>query len=90
MKIVCVIFASNTFTSYNLCALQVIRGIDLIGKKLDCIVMSRSDQMMFVAAANGSVLSVNFPIIEKAVFQEYHMHDKTVTKVATIFPRYNG
>nr|CAD7403159.1 unnamed protein product [Timema cristinae] len=59
----------------------VVRAVDIVGEKLDCVVLSRSDLMLFIAGANGSVISLKFPLVEPSEFNEYNMHSQTVTKM---------
>nr|CAD7403161.1 unnamed protein product [Timema cristinae] len=60
---------------------SVVRAVDIVGEKLDCVVLSRSDLMLFIAGANGSVISLKFPLVEPSEFNEYNMHSQTVTKM---------
>nr|CAD7587153.1 unnamed protein product [Timema genevievae] len=59
----------------------VVRAVDIVGEKLDCIALSRSDLMLFIAGASGSVISLKFPLVEPSEFNEYNMHSQTVTKM---------
>jgi len=62
---------------------QIVQTVNITGQQLDCIVLSRSNQMMFVAAENGSVLSVNYPLQKPIQYAGYNMHDCPVTRVSS-------
>ncbi|XP_028156155.1 cilia- and flagella-associated protein 57 [Ostrinia furnacalis] len=58
------------------------RNLPLIGCALDTIVLSRSDMMLFITGGEGGVTTVQLPLLDKAVFNEFHMHNKKVTSIA--------
>ncbi|CAH0405353.1 unnamed protein product [Chilo suppressalis] len=58
------------------------RNLPLIGCALDTIVLSRSDMMLFITGGEGGVTTVQLPLLDKAVFNEFHMHNKKVTALA--------
>ncbi|XP_050681259.1 cilia- and flagella-associated protein 57 isoform X2 [Leptidea sinapis] len=58
------------------------RSISLIGTSLDTIVLSRSDLMLFITGGEGGVVAVQLPLLDKAIFNEFHMHNKKVTAIA--------
>ncbi|KAK4873590.1 hypothetical protein RN001_012950 [Aquatica leii] len=49
---------------------------------LDAIVLSNSDQMLFVTGNHGVVYSVNLPILDVAQYLEFGGHCTTVSKMA--------
>ncbi|XP_073957164.1 cilia- and flagella-associated protein 57-like isoform X1 [Choristoneura fumiferana] len=58
------------------------RNLPLIGCSLDTIVLSRSDMMLFITGGEGGVTSVHLPLLDKAIFNEFHMHNKKVGCIA--------
>ncbi|XP_039276040.1 cilia- and flagella-associated protein 57 [Nilaparvata lugens] len=60
---------------------QTAKEVDIRQTQLDCIVLSRSDQMMFVAGDNGSVLSVRFPWVHPPEYQNFQMHNHRILKM---------
>lgn len=62
---------------------QITQAINITGQQLDCIVLSRSNQMMFLAAHNGSVLSVKFPLQEPVHYTDHNMHSHPITRVSS-------
>ncbi|PSN49348.1 hypothetical protein C0J52_04287 [Blattella germanica] len=50
-------------------------------EQLENIVLSRSNLMMFLGNANGSILSVTFPPKEPFTFNTFHIHNKPITKM---------
>ncbi|KAL0901492.1 hypothetical protein ABMA27_006736 [Loxostege sticticalis] len=58
------------------------RNLPLIGCALDTIVLSRSDMMLFITGGAGGVTSVTLPLLDKAIFNEFHMHNIKVTSIA--------
>ncbi|KAM3967911.1 testes of unusual size [Aphomia sociella] len=61
------------------------RNLGLIGCSLDTIVLSRSDMMLFITGGEGGVTSVQLPLLDKAIFNEFHMHNKKVTCIALAY-----
>jgi hypothetical protein len=57
----------------------IIRNLKLVKIKLDNIVLARSDMMLFVTGGDGLVISIQFPLLDKAVFKEFRMHNKNIT-----------
>ncbi|KAJ2947907.1 hypothetical protein O0L34_g9698 [Tuta absoluta] len=57
------------------------RNLPLIGCPLSCIVLSRSDMMLFISGGEGGVTSVQLPLLDKAIYNEFHMHNKKVTAI---------
>ncbi|XP_077289414.1 cilia- and flagella-associated protein 57-like [Arctopsyche grandis] len=60
----------------------VIRNLKIIGVQLDNIALAHSDMMLFVTGGKGVVVSIQFPLLDKAVFKEYRMHNRNVTAIA--------
>ncbi|RZF41535.1 hypothetical protein LSTR_LSTR000249 [Laodelphax striatellus] len=60
---------------------QTAKEVDIRQTQLDCILLSRSDQMMFVAGDNGSVLSVRFPWVHPPEYQNFQMHNHRILKM---------
>lgn len=60
----------------------IIRNLKIIGIKLDNIILAHSDMMLFVTGGKGTIVSIQFPLLDKAVFSEFHMHNKNVTAIA--------
>ncbi|GBP75293.1 Cilia- and flagella-associated protein 57 [Eumeta japonica] len=58
------------------------RQIKLIGRPLDTVALSRSDMMLFISGGEGSVVSVQLPLLDKALFKEFHVHNRRVTRLA--------
>ncbi|XP_059051010.1 cilia- and flagella-associated protein 57 isoform X1 [Achroia grisella] len=58
------------------------RNLGLINCALDTIVLSRSDMMLFITGGEGGVTSVQLPLLDKAIFNEFHVHNKKVTCIA--------
>ncbi|XP_026319729.1 cilia- and flagella-associated protein 57 [Hyposmocoma kahamanoa] len=58
------------------------RNLGLIGCPLDTIVLSRSDMMLFITGGEGGVTAVQLPLLDKALYNEFHMHNKKVTCIA--------
>ncbi|XP_046965131.1 cilia- and flagella-associated protein 57 [Vanessa cardui] len=58
------------------------RNLALIGCALDTILLSRSDLMLFITGGEGGVTAVQLPLLDKAIFNEFHMHNKKVTGIA--------
>ncbi|XP_045769052.1 cilia- and flagella-associated protein 57 isoform X3 [Maniola jurtina] len=58
------------------------RNLGLIGCALDTIVLSRSDLMLFITGGEGGVAAVQLPLLDKAIFNEFHMHNKKVIGIA--------
>lgn len=58
------------------------RNLGLIGCPLNTIVLSRSDMMLFITGGEGGVTAVQLPLLDKAIFNEFHMHNKRVTCIA--------
>lgn len=54
----------------------------MIGCALDTIVLSRSDLMLFITGGEGGVAAVQLPLLDKAIFNEFHMHNKKVQCIA--------
>jgi hypothetical protein len=61
---------------------QIIQAINVTGQPLHCIVLSRSNHLMFLAAHNGSVLSVRYPLEEPVDYIDYNMHNHPITRVS--------
>ncbi|XP_031769045.2 cilia- and flagella-associated protein 57 isoform X1 [Galleria mellonella] len=61
------------------------RNLGLINCPLDTIVLSRSDMMLFITGGKGGVTSVQLPLLDKAIFNEFHMHNKKVTCIALAY-----
>lgn len=61
------------------------RNLGLIGCALDTIVLSRSDMMLFITGGEGGVTTVQLPLLDKAIFNEFHMHNKKVTCIALAY-----
>ncbi|CAF4793044.1 unnamed protein product [Pieris macdunnoughi] len=57
------------------------RNLTLIGCGLDTIILSRSDLMLFITGGAGGVTAVQLPLLDKAIFNEFHMHNKKITGV---------
>lgn len=58
------------------------RNLKIIGCQLDNIILARSDLMLFVTGGKGNVISIQFPLLDKAVFEEFHMHNANVTAMS--------
>ncbi|XP_021188779.3 cilia- and flagella-associated protein 57 isoform X1 [Helicoverpa armigera] len=58
------------------------RNLSLIGAPLDTVVLSRSDLMLFISGGPGGITSIQLPLLDKAIFNEFHMHNKRVTGIA--------
>ncbi|KAJ8735588.1 hypothetical protein PYW07_007208 [Mythimna separata] len=58
------------------------RNMGLIGVPLDTIILSRSDLMLFISGGLGGIASIQLPLLDKAVFSEFHMHNSKVTGLA--------
>ncbi|XP_039752116.1 cilia- and flagella-associated protein 57 [Pararge aegeria] len=58
------------------------RNLGLIGCALDTIVLSRSDLMLFITGGDGGVAAVQLPLLDKAIYNEFHMHNKKVIGIA--------
>ncbi|XP_068626911.1 cilia- and flagella-associated protein 57 isoform X2 [Battus philenor] len=61
------------------------RSLGLIGCALDTIVLSRSDMMLFITGGEGGVTTVQLPLLDKAIYNEFHMHNKKVTGIALAY-----
>lgn len=61
---------------------EIIRNLKIIGVKLDNIVLARSDYMLFVSGGRGNVVTIQFPLLDKAIFGEFCMHNANVTAMA--------
>ncbi|XP_072943065.1 cilia- and flagella-associated protein 57 isoform X1 [Epargyreus clarus] len=61
------------------------RNLGLIGCALDTIILSRSDMMLFITGGEGGVTAVQLPLLDKAIFNEFHMHNKNVTSIALAY-----
>ncbi|XP_075972690.1 testes of unusual size isoform X1 [Anticarsia gemmatalis] len=61
------------------------RNLSLIGCGLDTILLSRSDLMLFITGGEGGVTTVQLPLLDKAIFNEFHMHNKKVTGIALAY-----
>ncbi|XP_063616617.1 cilia- and flagella-associated protein 57 isoform X2 [Cydia splendana] len=61
------------------------RNLPLLGCPLDTILLSRSDMMLFITGGEGGVTSVNLPLLDKAIYNEFHMHNKKVTCTALAY-----
>lgn len=61
---------------------DVTRNLKIIGCKLDNMVLARSDLMIFVTGGTGNLVSIQFPLLDKAVFSEFHMHNQNITGLA--------
>lgn len=57
----------------------------LIGCDLDTIILSRSDMMLFITGGQGGVTTVQLPLLDKAIYNEFHMHNKRVTCIALAY-----
>lgn len=57
----------------------------MIGYPLDTIILSRSDMMLFITGGEGGVTSVQLPLLDKAIYNEFHMHNKKVTGIALAY-----
>jgi hypothetical protein len=62
---------------------QIIRAINVMGQQLDCTVLSRSNEMMFLAAQSGAVLSAKYPLEEPVHYTDYNMHNHPITRVSS-------
>ncbi|XP_022822197.1 cilia- and flagella-associated protein 57 isoform X2 [Spodoptera litura] len=58
------------------------RNMGLIGAPLDTVVLSRSDLMLFISGGLGGITSIQLPLLDKPIFNEFHMHNKKVTCIA--------
>ncbi|KAJ1523827.1 hypothetical protein ONE63_010385 [Megalurothrips usitatus] len=47
--------------------------------KLDAVVLSRSNLMLFTAGLHGVIYSVKYPLTDPAIYGEYHVHYGDVT-----------
>lgn len=54
----------------------------LIGVPLETIILSRSDLMLFISGGQGGVTTVQLPLLDKAIYSEFHMHNKKVSCIA--------
>ncbi|XP_045500621.1 cilia- and flagella-associated protein 57 isoform X1 [Colias croceus] len=61
------------------------RNLSLIGCGLDTIILSRSDLMLFITGGSGGVTAVQLPLLDKAIFNEFHMHNKKITSIALAY-----
>ncbi|CAH2050452.1 unnamed protein product, partial [Iphiclides podalirius] len=61
------------------------RNLGLIGCALDTILLSRSDMMLFITGGEGGVTTVQLPLLDKAIYNEFHMHNKKVTAIALAY-----
>ncbi|XP_037969047.2 cilia- and flagella-associated protein 57 [Plutella xylostella] len=61
------------------------RNLSLIGCALDTCVLSRSDLMLFITGGDGGVCSVQLPLLDKAIYNEFHMHNIKVTCIALAY-----
>ncbi|KAF5270192.1 hypothetical protein FQR65_LT05672 [Abscondita terminalis] len=61
---------------------NVEREVLLVESSLGEVVLSNSDQMMFVAANEGIVYSVDLPILDTAEYLEFGAHSSTISKMA--------
>jgi hypothetical protein len=68
------------------CEFQILQAVTVPEQQLDCIVLSHSNQMMFIATRNGSVLSVQYPLQEPVQYTEHHMHNHPITRVSSTPP----
>lgn len=50
--------------------------------KLDAVVLSRSNLMLFTAGLNGVIYSVKYPLTDPAIYAEYHVHYGDVVHVS--------
>lgn len=48
---------------------------------LDCLDISKSDQILFVSGKNGTIFSVKLPLSDKPEHLEYNMHNTCVCEV---------
>ncbi|KAF9421540.1 hypothetical protein HW555_002473, partial [Spodoptera exigua] len=58
------------------------RNMGLIGAPLDTVILSRSDLMLFISGGLGGITSIQLPLLDKPIFNEFHMHNKKVTCIA--------
>lgn len=61
------------------------RNLGLIGCGLDTIALSRSDLMLFITGGEGGVTTVQLPLLDKANFNEFHMHNQKITCIALAY-----
>lgn len=58
------------------------RNLGLIGVPLDTIILSRSDLMLFISGGPGGITTIQLPLLDKAIYNEFHMHNARVTAIA--------
>lgn len=58
------------------------RNMGLIGAPLDTVVLSRSDLMLFISGGLGGITSIQLPLLDKPIFNEFHMHNTKITCIA--------
>ncbi|XP_053620233.1 cilia- and flagella-associated protein 57 isoform X1 [Plodia interpunctella] len=61
------------------------RNLGLIGCSLDTILLSRSDMMLFITGGEGGITSVQLPLLDRAIYNEFHMHNKKVSCIALAY-----
>ncbi|KAH9637657.1 hypothetical protein HF086_009325 [Spodoptera exigua] len=81
-----VILKTNQFYAYGeikeIGANTIRRNMGLIGAPLDTVILSRSDLMLFISGGLGGITSIQLPLLDKPIFNEFHMHNKKVTCIA--------
>lgn len=58
---------------------QITREVDIGQTQLDCIVLSRSDMIMFIAGDDGCISSIKFPLVHPPQLQQFSMHNHRIT-----------
>ncbi|XP_049879809.1 cilia- and flagella-associated protein 57 [Pectinophora gossypiella] len=61
------------------------RNLPLIGCSLNTIVLSRSDMMLFSTGGEGGVTTIQLPLLDKAIYNEFHMHNAKVTCICLAY-----
>lgn len=69
--------------------LQIVREVIVGDKKadpvkLDAVVLSRSNLMLFTAGFNGTIFSVKYPLTDPVISNEYHVHNGDITHVSLV------
>ncbi|XP_072157636.1 cilia- and flagella-associated protein 57 [Bemisia tabaci] len=57
----------------------VVSRTDLINAPLDCIVLSEKRKLLFVSSLNGVILSIRYPLLPTAEFEEHVMHNSNIS-----------
>ncbi|KAF6216035.1 hypothetical protein GE061_000372 [Apolygus lucorum] len=60
---------------------EIIKTVPLNQYALHAIVISHSDQLMFVGGEKGCVVSVVYPLVYPPAYKEFSMHTQPVTKI---------